>query len=595
MAAPADFDGFLNVRVDYGAFGAAARTDSNWDGNIVEPALGSGGGWFNPLTGLGTFNRDKVMAGRFGEPIRIPDPELAAMFNGNALCRRIVTTSPRDMMRLGYTVCLPSATGDQNDNAEVAAGIENSLTYLKANEKLLEALIYGGLFGGGLLFIGADDGKDPSQPLDEQNIKSIRYISFLDRRWLTALTYYGDPFAEKYGEVETYNVTNIFGAGIATVVHESRCLRVEGAGVDLLKRRALAGWTYSVLQAPYDSLRQFASSEQGISNLLTDLAQAYVKINGLMQLITNDERTLVERMRWMDLMRSSGRMILLDAENEEFGRVATPLNGVADTWSMQMLCVSMAAELPQTILFGRSPQGMNATGDSDFRMHYDRVDFRRANELGPMLMRLIRLICLAKDGPTNGVDPMVVPIMPRPKTTVGVSAQGTPQAKPGNPGAKRVDGSDPDETGSPPDASPDPVGYGAPKNVGRVPAIRTVKDEKGVLKKSVQGGVEIEWPKLWVPSEKERAEIYFNMAQADSLYVTSGTLLPAEVALARFRNGQLNVETTIDVIAAKAALDQQRENVKKGLPPVATPGSGNGPNTDKPDDPGQKPPAKKAS
>jgi hypothetical protein len=61
--------------------------------------------------------------------------------------------------------------------------------------------------------------------------------------------------------------------------------------------------------------------------------------------------------------------------------------------------------MPVTILFGRSPAGMNATGDSDWQHFYDTIASEQKNTLEPALVRLYRLICLAKDGPTLGIEP----------------------------------------------------------------------------------------------------------------------------------------------------------------------------------------------
>jgi hypothetical protein len=47
---------------------------------------------------------------------------------------------------------------------------------------------------------------------------------------------------------------------------------------------------------------------------------------------------------------------------------------------------------------------MNSTGDSDFRQFYDVVESRQTHDLGPELLKVYRLISLAKDGPTGGEE-----------------------------------------------------------------------------------------------------------------------------------------------------------------------------------------------
>ena len=56
-----------------------------------------------------------------------------------------------------------------------------------------------------------------------------------------------------------------------------------------------------------------------------------------------------------------------------------------------------------TILMGRSPGGLNATGDAEIRIYYDGIaDSQDADMLDP-LNRLMNLAMLAKEGPTGGI------------------------------------------------------------------------------------------------------------------------------------------------------------------------------------------------
>jgi phage-related protein (TIGR01555 family) len=208
---------------------------------------------------------------------------------------------------------------------------------------------------------------------------------------------------------------------------------------------------------------------------MADMSQAVMKINGLAQLISNDQATLNTRMTMVDMSRSTARMLYIDAENEEFERTATPLTGVSDVLQMQMLRTAAAAEQPVAILFGREPSGLNATGDADFRRFYDKTSGEQRSDLEPKLRRLYTLIFAAKDGPT----------------------------------------------------------------AGQVPA----------------NGIEFTWHKLYEPSEKEQSEIRYNMAQADDYYINNGTLLPEEVAMSRFRSGDLHLDTEIDIELREEALD----------------------------------------
>jgi phage-related protein (TIGR01555 family) len=48
---------------------------------------------------------------------------------------------------------------------------------------------------------------------------------------------------------------------------------------------------------------------------------------------------------------------------------------------------------------------MDATGESDIRLYYDRIHADQENELRAPLTRLIELLFLTADGPTRGREP----------------------------------------------------------------------------------------------------------------------------------------------------------------------------------------------
>ena len=60
-----------------------------------------------------------------------------------------------------------------------------------------------------------------------------------------------------------------------------------------------------------------------------------------------------------------------------------------------MMDMAGAAEIPATKLFGRSPQGMNATGESDLRNYYDMISSLQERQLRPALERLLPVMALS--------------------------------------------------------------------------------------------------------------------------------------------------------------------------------------------------------
>ena len=59
----------------------------------------------------------------------------------------------------------------------------------------------------------------------------------------------------------------------------------------------------------------------------------------------------------------------------------------------------------------------------------------------------------------------------------------------------------------------------------------------------------IYFPSLWRPSEKEAAEIRFQQAQTDQIYINTGVLMVSEVAKSRFGGEEYSVDTQLDADA----------------------------------------------
>ncbi len=365
--------------------------------------------WVNALTGLGTL-RDKLTHAQVVPTIRLSDSVLETMYNEDDLAAKIVDKVPKEATRRGFRIDFEGI--EREESAKTSRELQRQISKLQALSRLRLAWIWGRLYGAGAMFVGADDGQPTDQPLNEAGIKTIRFLTVLRKMQIVVEKRYEDPAADKYGEPEIFHVYRASERGQAflatnTRIHESRLIVFPGALTARMFHPTLDGWDDSVLQRVHDVLRQTATSWQSTAHLLTDASQGVLKIANLIDLIaTKDgEASLRTRIQMMDMARSVCRALLVDAEREEFERVATSFAGVPDLLDRFMMRAAAAAEMPVTILWGRSPAGMNATGESDVRGWYDTVEDAQTDILKPRLERLLRLMMLAQDGPTHGVEP----------------------------------------------------------------------------------------------------------------------------------------------------------------------------------------------
>jgi uncharacterized protein len=368
--------------------------------------------WINALTGLGTL-RDKLEYFTVSRGVPLNDNELDTLYNTSDMASRICDAVPDEMLRQGFEVNVDAdEDNEEGDAQEITSGMHMRCDELGVREKYNEAMAWARLFGGSAIYVGADDGQDPREPLNIDGIKSLAFLNVMDKRTLKPLTFYDDPLLPMFGEVRTFEVVPMGRDSKRIVIrehaeiHESRLIIFGGVRTTATLRNELKGWGQSVLQRCKEPLKQFDADWAAVSHLVQDAHQAVFKVKGLIDMIASGEKeALMTRMQLVDMSRSVARAMMIDADDEEFGRESIALNGLEGILDKAMLRLAAAARMPATILMAQSPAGLNATGESDIRWFYDTVRSAQMNELRPRLERLVRLIFLSKDGPTGGREP----------------------------------------------------------------------------------------------------------------------------------------------------------------------------------------------
>lgn len=374
-------------------------------------------GWLNQITGLGTA-RDK-RTGNVIKPVlpTVNFQELDDLYHGDDMAQIIAGKAPEDMVRKWIELTVELGDPDlSDDETETSDDMLQALNDLDAKGACRAALTWANVFGGSLMFLGADDGggsdKDAlAKPLAEDRIRSIEFLEVFDRFDVQIESEYDDKSdLGKFGKPKTYQIVNYQGTRGATLsnvtIHETRFLRFDGPLTS--KRRIVRnnGWNDSVYTKLLDVLSDFGSSWGGVASLLQDFAQAVFKMKGLADVVGSDVDDIVQgRMQVMDLCRSVMRMIPIDADLEDFQRMTTPVSGLAELMDRLMLRMSAAAQMPVTILFGISPAGLNTTAEGDLSIWDDRVSSKQEIDLRPRLTRLIELLFKAAEGPTKGKEP----------------------------------------------------------------------------------------------------------------------------------------------------------------------------------------------
>ncbi len=369
-------------------FDALARATDSIAARL--PLLRRVDAWYNEVTGFGT-TRDKTTYGRaaFGPVLSVED--LDALYNYNDMAARIVDIVPDDVYSLGF--------GIETGEPALDEVLKDKFDALAVPERFADGMRWGRVFGGGAVLIGADDGKDASLPLNIERAEDIKYLYDFDRRVLHPNTFYTDFGNPKMGQTETYLVWNQTQTGGAQiVVHESRLIMFGGATTGRQEKLLNQGWDLSVLQRPHEVLRQFDTGWKSVEILLTDAHQTVMKMSGLADIVGSPGgmETLQRRAMLTDLYRSVMRAIVIDAGTkdepaESMERQAVSFEAIPQVLDKVMIRMSAAADVPVTRLMGQSPAGLSATGESDLRWHYGRMESERTRRQEPKVRQLALL------------------------------------------------------------------------------------------------------------------------------------------------------------------------------------------------------------
>jgi phage-related protein (TIGR01555 family) len=320
---------------------------------------------------------------------------LTNLYRENWVVKRLIDVVPEDMTKSWYRIKSQLAP----DHKQQITRLERT-TRIRA--RILEGLKWGRLYGGAVAVIvidGHDDILD--QPLDYDTIMpgSFKGLIVVDR-WsgvspsLSIVKNVDDP---EFGLPDYYTIsTATFGFGIR--VHHTRILRFTGRHLPYIEELAETYWGTSELEHVYSEIVKYDNTSYNIAALVFGANLKIYKMDGFEQLGTapqNVIRDLYNTLTMMNhMMNSQGMQIM--GKDDAFETQQFSFAGLSDIYELFMLDVSGASEIPVTRLFGRSPAGMNATGESDMQNYYDSIEEKQEAYLKPVIDRLLPILCMSE-------------------------------------------------------------------------------------------------------------------------------------------------------------------------------------------------------
>lgn len=312
---------------------------------------------------------------------------LEAMYRGSWIVGAAVDSIAEDMTRAGITIS-GEMEPDRIDRLQAAltrTGIWGALT---------DSIKWSRLYGGAIAYIHIE-GQDPATPLDYSTIAEGQFAGLkVYDRWqvqpdLNNLIQGGmddglPMFYDVVSDVTTGEVGSIR-------IHHSRAIRFVGIQLPAYQAIVEQLWGESVIERLYDRLIAFDTATSGASNLIQKAHLRTVGIDGLREILAaggQAEENLLAMFSHMSYLQNNEGVTLLD-KNDTFQSTQYTFAGLSDMILQFGQQISGALGIPLVRLFGQSPAGLSATGESDLRTYYDNVLSQQESRLREGLTKLL--------------------------------------------------------------------------------------------------------------------------------------------------------------------------------------------------------------
>ncbi len=318
------------------------------------------------------------------------------LYRNHWIVRKVIDSIPEDMMKnwIDIQSSLTPKQMKQLDELERKT---------KIKEKIKEALKWGRLYGGAaavMVIQGHENILD--EPLDYNTIMpgAFKGLIVCDR-WMgiqASTEIIEDVSSPDFG-MPLYYEWDCGNNGSTVKVHHSRVLRFAGRDLPFIEKQVEMGWGESEVEVIYEELKKRDNASYNIANLLFMANLKVLKIQGMEEIFstgdTDLQQDLYNTVEGQNRLMNSNSMMVL-GKDDDFATHQYTFSGINDVYQSFMLDVAGAAEIPVTKLFGRSPAGLSATGESDLQNYYDMIGQKQVSQLQPVIDKLLPVMVMSE-------------------------------------------------------------------------------------------------------------------------------------------------------------------------------------------------------
>lgn len=290
--------------------------------------------------------------------------------------KKIVTIPAEDAVREGWTW--------QANTDDETTLIEAEQNRLNIAQCICEALTLSRKDGSAFLYMGGLPG-DASMPLNIEAVRagSLKYLTLFERWQCSPSEREQDPISQNYGGAKYYTV------GQARI-HPSRIIRFIGNKVYGQQWDGHGDSIWTVIREGVKNADLIAAATASLTHeAKTDV----YKLAGFGANIPTQayEDVMVKRFQLVASLKSIVNATVMDKE-DEWEQKTINFAGLPDIQDRALLIMCGLADIPATRLLGKSPQGLQSSGDGELKNYYDNVAARQKLVIGPAIHPLMEVL-----------------------------------------------------------------------------------------------------------------------------------------------------------------------------------------------------------
>lgn len=371
---------------------------------------GKADNYFNSFSGYGGA-KDPVNRAVLTDPVQMSQADVDNQYQGSWVFRQAIDVKVKDSVRAWVDL--------KTDDKDIVSGVANKIKELKAIKNTMESLRLARMYGGSILVVGAIDGGEAEEELNEDKITEIKFLQPLDRWQLNIAEKFTNPLEPNYGEPKIYSIQPLHGERSNSKIHASRVIRFDGAYLPPRKKIQNQGWHDSFYISMVADIKNFILSNQSAGQLLQDFITKVLKMPNLSELIENQQFNSIEaRIQYaLAAMSNVGLSLIQGGDNgEEFTKMQTPISGYSELMEKMQDMVCAAIGVPKVKFFGQQP-GKLAGLDETIRIYEDDISADQETELRDKIERLYSLVLKSKENKKGEPDKWELEFNPLRKPT----------------------------------------------------------------------------------------------------------------------------------------------------------------------------------